>query len=166
MSSKKLWSNYQETGVAQALGWKVVPGSGSRHLYPGDVSSANWLGECTTHVYDNYTIQFNCRVWQKICNEARSRFKQPVLFVDDGSHLLDRTWAMFSTTVGLPEGTIISEYPYNIRKNIVFSGGELGNRIINNSGDGRAIVYRILDWEHSSVYVCKFRYFVDMFGEV
>ena len=92
--STKDFSSVQEKNIADSLGWDVVSGSGSRHLSPGDVISDKWLGECKTHVTPGQMIAFLESVWEKLQEEADSRFKFPVLFVDDGSQDLEKTWCM------------------------------------------------------------------------
>lgn len=90
----KYYSAIQERKVADYLGWKVVSGSGSRPLYPGDIEGSQWLGECKTHTSNGHKIIFSFDVWDKISKEALSRFKSPVLICDDGSQDLNRTWCM------------------------------------------------------------------------
>lgn len=94
--NKKYFSSKQEKAVADALGWKVVKGSGSRLTAVGDVRSDEWLCECKTHVTPDHTISFNAKVWTKLKEEASAKFKNCVLVVDDGSQNLSRTWCMFS----------------------------------------------------------------------
>lgn len=85
MLTNKEASAKQEKMIADYLGWYIVPGSGSRHNYPGDIYSDEWLGECKTHLTETNKIAFHINHWNKICNEAISQFKTPVLFVDNGS---------------------------------------------------------------------------------
>lgn len=108
--TKKEASSKQEHRIAEALGWEVTSGSGSRAFYPGDVSSDMWLGECKTHISVQPAI-FYFSVWDKICDEAASQFKRPVLFVDNGTQQLARTWCMTQTTLDY-EGDIF-EIPIN-----------------------------------------------------
>ena len=97
-SSTKKFSLKQENLIANTLGWSRVAGSGSRINHPGDVQSDAWVGECKTHVTPGHPIIFKFDVWDKIENEATSQFKQPVLFVDDGSQTLANTWCMVDIT--------------------------------------------------------------------
>lgn len=92
---KKKVSSVQETKIANFLQWRKVSGSGARSLYPGDIYSDEWLGECKTHIqYEK--IAFHKSHWLKICEEANSKFLSPALFVDDGSIRLPyQTWVMF-----------------------------------------------------------------------
>ena len=85
----------QEKMVANYLGWKRVTGSGARPGYPGDVEGENWLGECKTHMVPGKPVKFDFNVWEKIANEAASRFKRPVLFADNGMQDSESTWVMF-----------------------------------------------------------------------
>lgn len=96
--TKKEASSKQEHRIAAALGWKVTSGSGARAFYPGDVSSDVWLGECKTHV-DLSPVLFYFSVWEKICDEAASQFKRPVLFIDNGSQQLSKTWCILNTVL-------------------------------------------------------------------
>ena len=62
-----------------------MSGSGARPLHPGDIVSEYWLGECKTHTSRCELWVFHFDVWAKICEEAQSQFKHPVLFVDNGT---------------------------------------------------------------------------------
>lgn len=91
----KRFSSVQEQRIADYLGWKVVSGSGAREFNKGDVESSYFLGECKTHTTKPQKIIFNLAHWKKIQEEASSKFKTPVLFVDDGSQSPEKTWCMF-----------------------------------------------------------------------
>lgn len=98
-SGYKFYSDKQEKMIAGYMSssldvWKQVTGSGSRPNHPGDVVSSQWLGECKTHITSGNKIIFIFDVWNKISNEASSCFKHPVLFTDDGSQDLNRTYSM------------------------------------------------------------------------
>lgn len=98
----KFFSSKQERMVADFLGWSVVSGSGARDCHPGDITSDEWLGECKTHEKPGHRIVFWTKVWNKICDEAASKHRYPILIVDDGSQKLDNTWVMFNLkTAGL-----------------------------------------------------------------
>lgn len=92
--STKDFSSKQEKKLANCLGWSVVSGSGAAACHPGDIESDSWLGECKTHVTPGHSISFSKSVWEKIKNEAFSKCKAPVLFVDDGSQEPCNTWCM------------------------------------------------------------------------
>ena len=96
--STKYYSTKQENLIADYLGWKVVTGSGARAFHPGDVVSDQWLGECKTHTEPFSNLRFDFDVWTKISREAASQFKKPVLFVDDGSQTIERTWCLFDVS--------------------------------------------------------------------
>lgn len=98
-SLNKKCSQLQESNIAAYLGWQVVSGSGAAAGHPGDICSTGWLGECKTHVSTGHKIAFIFSVWEKICNEAGAKFKYPVLFVDDGSQKIDRTWVLFNNNL-------------------------------------------------------------------
>lgn len=95
MKPTKHFSNKQEKLIADYLNWAVVVGSGARDFHPGDITSDDWLCECKTHTSSGHDIYFNRDVWKKLSNEAISKFKFPVLFVDDGSQKVENTWCMF-----------------------------------------------------------------------
>lgn len=80
--------------IADYLGWECVVASGARACHPGDITCDNWLGECKTHITSGNRIKFMYKEWCKICEEATSKFKFPVLFVDDGSQKEFNTWCM------------------------------------------------------------------------
>ena len=91
MSDKKDASSKQEHLIASYLGWSVVSGSGSRACRPGDIQSDQWLGECKTHTTPTSRYTFLQSVWDKLSDEAASRFKYAVLFVDDGTQKVEHT---------------------------------------------------------------------------
>jgi len=118
----KYYSTKQESMIAADLGWAVVAGSGAAPCTPGDIISDDWLGECKTHE-DKHKIFFDYAVWGKIKEEAMMKHRKPVLFVDDGSQRLDRTWCVCSAaTFNLTSLVIVPLY-VSIRKNITFSHG-------------------------------------------
>ena len=94
--STKDYSSKQEKMIADYLNWKVVVGSGSRACHPGDIISDDWLGECKTHTKVDQPVFFSSDVWTKICNEASFQHRNPVLFSDDGSQKINRTWCMIN----------------------------------------------------------------------
>lgn len=91
----KDFSTKQERSIADYLDWEVVPGSGARNFHPGDIRCERFLGECKTHMSESSKIVFYREVWDKIKNEAMSQMKIPVLFVDDGTQKINRTWCLF-----------------------------------------------------------------------
>lgn len=93
----KDYSIKQEKMVADYLGWECVVASGARPCHPGDIISDYWMGECKTHVTTGNRVRFNFKEWEKICDEAMSRGKFPVLFSDDGSQKDKNTWCMINT---------------------------------------------------------------------
>ena len=121
-------SNAQEHMVAKLLSWKVVSGSGARACHPGDVESGSWLGECKTHVKQHVPVCFKHDVWVKICDEAASRYKYPILFCDDGVRKPDHTWCIFSAHV-LPDLVDGVNYPFPIQTNVTFSHKALINEL-------------------------------------
>lgn len=93
--NNKLASDKQEKMIASYLGWRQVKGSGARPTFLGDVESDRWLGECKTHNTLQDHVVFMKNHWTKICEEAASKFKFPVLFTDDGSQRSNKTWCIF-----------------------------------------------------------------------
>lgn len=92
--------------ISEYLGWKQVGGSGSRPFTPGDVNSNDWLGECKTHDTERDKIIFFKQHWFKICEEARSKSRYPVLFVDNGTQLAKNTWVM--TSLGVFDPSLVN----------------------------------------------------------
>ena len=117
----KDFSNVQEKQIAEYLGWKVVSGSGARCFHPGDVECDEWLGECKTHTSLQSDIKFNKSFWDKISEEASSKFKYPVLFVDNGSLNIGDTWALFNYDLVRPiQSHCIKSKNIRVRTNIIF----------------------------------------------
>ena len=92
----KYYSTRQEKRIADYLGWSAVSASGARPFNPGDIKSGDWLCECKTHTKETEKITINKKVWLKICNEARSSFKRPILFVDNGTQEIKNTWCILA----------------------------------------------------------------------
>ena len=93
----KDYSSKQEKMISDVLDWDCVVASGARACHPGDVIDDNWLGECKTHVVSGKRIKFSYKELSKICEEATSKFRMPILFVDDGSQKESNTWCMVNT---------------------------------------------------------------------
>lgn len=117
-------SSKQEKMVADYMDWKVVSGSGARPFRPGDIGSDHFLVECKTHVEYQDNITFYKKHWTKICTEARSVNKYPVLVTDNGTQKSQYTWVM------VPNSLIISE--------------SIDNRLdtINTSTSGNTIKFK------------------------
>ena len=124
MATKK-YSNKQERLIADYLGWEVVSGSGARDFNPGDIKSSQWLGECKTHVsiVDRITIKYS--VWDKISTEAKSVFKFPALFIDNGSQNIDDTWVVYYYQKCRVSDILIPDYKLYGRVNCIFKHSEL-----------------------------------------
>ena len=153
----KDYSYKQEHKIAAALGWHVVTGSGSRVGHPGDIIGEQWLGECKTHVSGNHPITFKASVWNKIKDEATAVFKYPVLFVDDGSQELSKTWCIVSNTVKVSDVCIV-DYPYKIKSNLTFNRSDITH--VANSD----IVFHVKHFKFSC-YLMMFDTFNRLFGE-
>ena len=162
----KVYSSKQEHGVASILGWDVVSGSGARPHHVGDVESREWLGECKTHVTSGHPIVFRESVWMKIMKEAMSQCKRPVLFVDDGSQDLYRTWCMYLCTIepygGLHTAPILRK---DGTSNISFDSEDMKRQLSELSEDGK---YRYCGFTTRfglrNVVVTDFLTFNAMFG--
>ena len=124
-NSTKWFSSAQEKLVADTLGWQLVSGSGAMPCRPGDVKSDEWLGECKTHMSNANSIYFNKDVWEKIKEEATSTRRYPVLFADDGSRTLEKTWCVCLSHSFDKAGINLIPYNKAIRKNITFSHYDL-----------------------------------------
>ena len=96
-----------------------MSGSGARYCSPGDVRSEQFLGECKTHVSRTPKIEFRLDYWKKICDEATSHGKIPIMFADDGSQSVDNTYCI------VPEAPIdtsefeVIEFPVGVKSNIL-----------------------------------------------
>lgn len=142
--SKKECSKKQENTIAEFLGWRVVSGSGSRPNMPGDIVDDMWLGECKTHVEPGHKISFNFDVWNKIEDEASSRFKFAAYFVDDGSQDINKTWVMF--TSAMLSNCMIEAYPYTFRKNLSFNCNDLLDNMKSKKIDSTdLVVYQVIN---------------------
>lgn len=122
--STKDFSSKQEKMIADYLGWKVVAGSGAAACHPGDIIGDDWLGECKTHEKSNHSIFFSSQVWDKICNEAAIKHRNPVLFTDDGSQKIDKTWCIINHFC-IPSDYNSIVYPKTFKKNITLSHDKL-----------------------------------------
>lgn len=125
----KFYSNKQETAVANYLNWRVVTGSGARATHPGDIVSDDWLGECKTHVIKSKTITFKKSEWQKIFSEAISKFKTPVLIVDDGSQSISNTWCIYPRRFDITQFKV-QPLPKHTRANIIIDPSQLRSNVI------------------------------------
>ena len=161
----KYYSSIQERKVADYLGWNVVSGSGSRSFYPGDIISDSCIGECKTHTEHTEYIEFKRDVWNKIESEATSRFKYPVLIVDDGSQILSHTWCMFSYTITLPSICIECKYEKKYRTNIkadILSLNESYKRAVKDYPD--RIVVLSVETSDRIFYTARLEEFKELFG--
>lgn len=146
--STKSFSNAQESRIAKYLGWNRVCASGARDFRPGDIESSDWLGECKTHTTPCHNIIFNQTVWNKISSEAIAVKRYPVLFADDGSQTIAKTWCMFSLNAISDRNIITRKYPFSIRTNIVFSSDKLSSDLHQtrlNEDINSIIVYQVPD---------------------
>ena len=119
----KDYSSKQEKLIADYLDWERVVASGARACHPGDIRSDLWLGECKTHVTSGNRLKFVFREWQKIQEEAISKFRFPVLFVDEGSQTVENTWCMLDAkTAPVPK---LPEKSHVISKASLFLSSDL-----------------------------------------
>lgn len=157
--SSKFYSNKQEKLLASSLGWSVVSGSGARNLYPGDIESEEWLGECKTHTTPNHKIVFYQSVWDKISDEAISKYRFPALFVDDGSQTTKHTWVLFKSLPAKPFE--FQNYPYDIKSNISFKSLDMLKHI-HSLDASKPIIFKLRK-DRKILYICRFDDFVDLF---
>lgn len=163
MSSTKYYSSKQENMIANFLGWSVVPGSGARSLYPGDIQSDEWLGECKTHENPGHKITFYHSVWKKLSDEAISKFKFPALFVDDGSQSIFDTWVMFYHV--MPSGSYREvAFPFSIKNNIGFKSLDMMNERRKFSEVDPVIFVVGLDNKEVTTNISTLKDFAFMFG--
>ena len=163
----KHYSSLQENMIADYLGWEVVSGSGARDCHPGDIRSDQWLGECKTHTERGQKISFMYDFWNKICDEAVSKFKVPVLFVDDGSQSADHTWVLYPyTRFEYPGLKVISDHGIKHRKNIIFDHLDIFKYLLSEQrkNDLRPVVLHF-DFNGRPVGVTSLTAFRVMFGE-
>ena len=167
-TATRYFSDRQEKRIAGALGWDVVSGSGNQDFHPGDLIGPSWLGECKTHVTSGQKIKFDLKVWNKICEEAESKFRYPVLIVDDGTQLPSHAWVMYP--IDAADHRDMEELPWTkiVKTNVIFDGTKQLEdyrevRTALRIGDKYA-VYRV-PFNRSSVGVCPFETFCAMFGE-
>lgn len=163
----KTFSEIQELKISQSLGWSRVSGSGARDCLPGDVEGPEWLGECKTHASVIPRITFKYDVWLKISNEAMSTFKRPVLFVDNGSQLLEYTWCVI---LACEHPGVAVEFPPNSsnfsnRTNINFVGNQLRRYLHDSVENDWEDVYIRLSWQGQDCHLLRFPQFARWFGE-
>lgn len=122
MMSTKDFSQVQENRISKYLGWTRVVASGARPFYPGDIESDEWLGECKTHVDKVSKLAVSYKVWRKIKDESLSKYKFPVLFVDDGSQQIENTWAVFDISRPCPiHEVIVVDYNNSSKSKLVLN---------------------------------------------
>lgn len=134
MESTKSFSTLQESSIARYLGWDTVPASGARSFHPGDIECETWLGECKTHTTEISSIVFDIKVWKKLAIEAMSLGKRPVLFVDNGTQNIHKTWVMFERVLAptnLRDYNILYDIVSRGRKNVKYSVDTLNNLGLN-----------------------------------
>lgn len=164
----KEYSTVQEIKLSGALGWKRVSGSGSRACAPGDIEGPEWLGECKTHTSRTNRVRFCASVWDKIADEAASKFKRPVLFVDDGSQMFDYTWVLIAACDH--PGTSV---PYPPKSRVISSGVDI--TFVDNAlktylheYDLTLLwenVYIQMEWNNRTFHLMRFEQFNNWFGE-
>lgn len=160
----KDYSSKQEGNIAEFLDWQVVPGSGATACIPGDIRSANWLGECKTHTSPGKKIQFFSEVWDKIAEEATSKYKYPAYFVDDGSQRLDKTWVMFDIKCITSSSPVLTNYPFTVRKNISFEHNKLWSYKLEAQGNNSTGVVFFVNLNNKELGLTDLYTFERMFG--
>lgn len=161
----KDFSSIQEHKIAHFLNWRVVSGSGARNFYPGDIESDMWLGECKTHVSEQSKIVFKKDFWIKICNEADSKFKRPVLIVDDGTQNLMHTWCMIRSSL-VPDIQKF-DFPFKVRTNVTVDKCELSVNWSEMSRNTDDLVFAYqLQFNSENVCILHLIEFGHLFSEV
>lgn len=113
----KYYSEIHENKVSNFLGWKRVTGSGARSTYPGDIEGDEWLAECKTHM-KRHPIEFKYAIWEKIAQEAISKFKYALYITDDGSQWVKNSWCMFKKDLlSSIDNIVILDYTLKISNN-------------------------------------------------
>lgn len=161
-NNKKECSRKQEKLIANLLDWNVVSGSGARNLYPGDIQSDEWLGECKTHTTPGHKIVFFKTVWEKIVDEAIAKHRFPALFVDDGSQAISNTWVMYNTLPGVEY--VMSNRLQSANDNIRFDSLDM-MRHKKDLGVMLPVIYEIKR-PQDTVYVSTLEEFSLMFATV
>lgn len=165
--STKDFSSVQERQIAEFLHWEIVIGSGAIACRPGDVKSDIWLGECKTHITDKESITFYLHHWNKIAEEAQSKFKRPILFVDDGTQSLVNTWCMIPLSA--IEGTGRQVFPNKIyrqsSKTVRFNSREM-YREISNLASINDNPYFSVQFGDYKVAILHIDIFKECFGEI
>lgn len=167
MNPTKFYSSRQEQQIARYLGWNVVSGSGSRACHPGDILSDEWIGECKTHVSSKKPIEFKSEVWNKLEDEAMSKFKYPVLFVDDGSQKITHTWSLFSCSITLPSVACVFNYPKKFSTNMKVSNDTLWETFSEMKiHHGVEYIVSSVSIANKLFYLCRLDTFQALFGSV
>jgi hypothetical protein len=159
----KIFSCKQENLLAKLLGWDVVSGSGARFL-PGDIKNDEWLGECKTHNRPGHRIEFHLDIWRKLYREAITQLRRPVYFVDDGSQLSSKTWAM---TCWLPiEKVKVVEYFGRVSSSVTFDDSLSKDNLFSVFNDSDDIVVYELHFGDDTVWLTSFDMFTKIVGLV
>lgn len=159
----KFYSSIQESQIADYLGWKVVTGSGARDCYPGDIQSDKFLGECKTHMKVTDKIIFYMDHWKKISDEASSRFKFPVLFVDDGSQLIDNTWLLTLDCAFNRRDVTRYNFPYDRKTNIIMPSNEMKAVIDTLTDSNKSPVIFVIDVDGRNLAITDLPTFAKVF---
>lgn len=159
----KFYSNIQENQIADYLGWKVVTGSGARDCYPGDIQNDRFLGECKTHTTVSDKIFFYIDHWNKICDEASSRFKFPVLFVDDGSQLIDHTWVLTLDAAFHLSSVSRYNFPYDRKTNIIMPSAQMKAVIDKLTDSNKAPVIFVIEVDGRNLAITDLPTFAKVF---
>ena len=167
--SNKYYSDKQEKLVANALGGYQVGMSGAAPAVPGDVKTYDWLVECKTHTEPGKKIFFDLAVWNKIEDEAMGMSRKPVLIVDDGSQKEDKTWCLCRQSNLNLVGTLTTDFPVAIRKNISCSHDTLTDAlkkaakgVVGPDGFYTRIAYEV-EWNNETVVIMTLDTFKELF---
>ena len=136
--------------IAEYLGWKTVAASGARDFHKGDIVSDEWLGECKTHMKEVERYTFDYAVYQKVADEAMSKFKKPILFVDDGTQKIESTYVLVSEK-HIPEitfncmdlGTKFLKKNIHLHKSYIYDNLYDGYRFLGWNDVGDMLMFRL-----------------------
>ena len=154
----KYYSSLQEKRIADYLGWKTVAASGARPFNPGDVSSSEWLAECKTHTKPTDKLTIMKSVWKKLCNEAQSKFRKPVLCIDNGTQTIKNTWVVIPKQFCTVEVEPIDVQFHETDKQISLSHKEMTKALSKNNQIVLLSIYG------KDIYIMSMLLFHEMLG--
>ena len=119
----------------------------------------------------DHPITFYTDVWKKICDEAMMKHRSPVLFVDDGSQNLDKTWVLcYEASIDKRDCLIVELSDFKkMRKNITFDRFNLTqyiHQLLADLPDDVSDTYEYIilsaKWADTSVVLMPFKTFKEV----